>query len=84
MRPWFRASFYIDGAGQDPESRKTLPVIEPATEETLDTRLLWIGSRTSTRRWQQRAAAVRGRSRITTASSAVEVIGKDIEVYSEG
>jgi aldehyde dehydrogenase (NAD+) len=30
-----RLKFYIDGAWQEPMSRKTLPVINPATEEPL-------------------------------------------------
>jgi aldehyde dehydrogenase (NAD+) len=76
-----RLQFYIDGAWQDPVTRKTLPVINPATEDALYE--IAIGARADV----DKAVAAARRAFTTTATwtreDRVDLLAKVIEVYKK-
>jgi aldehyde dehydrogenase (NAD+) len=75
-----RLKFYIDGAWQEPTSKKTLPVINPATEEALYE--VALGSAADVDKAVAAARRAFETFSLTTREQRVELLGKIIEVYT--
>ena len=71
--------FYIDGAWQAPVSKKTLPVVNPATEETLYE--IALGSAADVDKAVAAARRAFDTFSVTTVAERAELLGKIIEVY---
>ncbi len=74
-----RLKFYIDGKWQDPASKKTLPVVNPATEEALYE--VALGSAADVDKAVAAARRAFETFSLTTREERAELLGKIIEVY---
>ena len=74
-----RLKFYIDGAWQAPASKKTLPVVNPATEEVLYE--VALGSAADVDKAVAAARRAFETFSLTTREQRIELLGKIIEVY---
>lgn len=74
-----RLKFYFDGAWQDPASKKTRPVINPATEEVLDE--IALGSQEDVDQAVGAARRAFETYSLTTREQRIELLGKIIEAY---
>jgi aldehyde dehydrogenase (NAD+) len=74
-----RLKFYIDGAWQDSGSKKTLPVVNPATEEALYE--VALGSAADVDKAVAAARRAFETFSLTTREQRVELLSKVIEVY---
>ena len=74
-----RLKFYIDGAWQDPASKKTRPVINPATEEVLYE--IALGSQEDVDQAVGAARRAFETYSLTTREQRIELLGKIIEAY---
>jgi aldehyde dehydrogenase (NAD+) len=74
-----RLKFYIDGAWQDSGSKKTLPVVNPATEEALYE--VALGSAADVDKAVAAARRAFETFSLTTREQRVELLAKVIEVY---
>src|SRR2546423_1776038 len=74
-----RLKFYIDGAWQDSGSKKTLPVVNPATEEVLYE--VALGSAADVDKAVAAARRAFETFSLTTREQRVELLSKIIEVY---
>jgi aldehyde dehydrogenase (NAD+) len=74
-----RLKFYIDGAWQTPASKKTRPVVNPATEEVLYE--ISLGSQEDVDKAVAAARRAFESFSQTTREQRVELLGKIIEVY---
>ena len=72
--------FYIDGAWQAPTTKKTLPVVNPATEEPLYE--VALGSAADVDKAVAAARRAFETYSLTTREQRVELLGKIIEVYT--
>jgi aldehyde dehydrogenase (NAD+) len=73
--------FYIDGAWQDPASKKTLPVVNPATEEILYE--VAIGSVADVDKAVNAARRAFETFSLTTREQRAELLGRIIEIYKK-
>src|SRR5436305_1453991 len=71
--------FYIDGAWRSPASKKTRPVVNPATEEVLYE--IALGSEEDVDKAVAAARRAFETYSLTTREQRVELLGKIIEVY---
>ena len=76
-----RLKFYIDGAWQDPVSKKTRPVINPATEEPLYE--IALGSKADVDKAVIAARQAFETFSLTKREERVDLLAKIIEVYKE-
>jgi len=74
-----RLEFYIDGAWQKPASSKTIPVVNPATEEALYD--IAVGAAADVDKAVAAARRAFETFSLTTAAERAELLGKIIEVY---
>jgi aldehyde dehydrogenase (NAD+) len=74
-----RLKFYIDGAWVDPAAMKTVPVVNPATEETLYD--IAVGSKADVDKAVAAARKAFETFSVTTREQRIELLGKIIEVY---
>jgi aldehyde dehydrogenase (NAD+) len=74
-----RLKVYIDGAWQDPGSKKTLPVVNPATEEALYE--VALGTAADVDKAVAAARRAFETFSLTTREQRVELLAKIIEVY---
>jgi aldehyde dehydrogenase (NAD+) len=74
-----RLKFYIDGAWVDPAAMKTVPVVNPATEETLYD--IAVGSKADVDKAVAAARKAFETFSVTTREQRVELLGKIIEAY---
>jgi aldehyde dehydrogenase (NAD+) len=74
-----RLKFYIDGAWQDSGSKKTLPVVNPATEEALYE--VALGTAADVAKAVAAARRAFETFSLTTREQRVELLAKIIEVY---
>jgi aldehyde dehydrogenase (NAD+) len=74
-----RLKFYIDGAWQDSTSKKTLPVINPATEEALYE--VALGTAADVDKAVAAARRAFETFSLTTREQRVELLSKIVEVY---
>ena len=74
-----RLKFYIDGAWQDSGSKKTLPVVNPATEEALYE--VALGSAADVDKAVAAARRAFETFSLTTREQRAELLAKIIEVY---
>jgi len=74
-----RLKFYIDGAWQSPVSKKTWPVVNPATEEVLYE--IALGSQEDVDKAVAAARRAFDTYSVTTREQRIELLGKIIEVY---
>jgi aldehyde dehydrogenase (NAD+) len=74
-----RLKFYIDGAWVDPAAMKTVPVVNPATEETLYE--VAVGSKADVDKAVTAARKAFETFSTTTREQRVELLSKIIEVY---
>jgi aldehyde dehydrogenase (NAD+) len=77
-----RLKFYIDGAWQEPLSQKTLPVINPATEEALYE--VALGSAADVDKAVVAARRAFETFSLTTREQRVELLSKIIDAYKAG
>ena len=76
-----RLQFYIDGAWVDPAAKKTLPVVNPATEEVLyEIAMGWAADVDKAVAAARRAFETFSQ---TTREERVDLLGKIIEVYKK-
>ena len=76
-----RLKFYIDGAWQDPVSKKTLPVINPANEEALYE--IALGSRADVDKAVAAARRAFETFSLTTREERADLLAKVIDVYKK-
>jgi aldehyde dehydrogenase (NAD+) len=76
-----RLQFYIDGAWQDPATKNTLPVINPATEETLYE--VALGARPDVDKAVMAARRAFESYSLTTRSERVELLANIAEAYKK-
>jgi aldehyde dehydrogenase (NAD+) len=74
-----RLKFYIDGAWVDPAAMKTVPVVNPATEETLYE--IAVGSKADVDKAVTAARKAFETFSVTTREQRIELLSKIIEVY---
>ena len=74
-----RLKFYVDGAWQNPASKKTRPVINPATEEVLYE--IALGSQEDVDQAVGAARRAFETYSLTTREQRIELLGKIIEAY---
>jgi aldehyde dehydrogenase (NAD+) len=74
-----RLKFYIDGAWVDPVAMKTVPVVNPATEETLYD--VAVGSKADVDKAVAAARKAFETFSVTTREERIELLGKIIEAY---
>src|SRR5262245_4028491 len=74
-----RLKFYIDGAWQEPTSRKTLSVVNPATEESLYE--IALGSAEDVNKAVAAARRAFETFSLTTREERVALLGKIIDAY---
>jgi aldehyde dehydrogenase (NAD+) len=74
-----RLEFYIDGAWQEPASKQTLPVVNPATEEVMYE--VALGSAADVDNAVEAARRAFETFSLTTREQRVELFAKIIEVY---
>ncbi len=74
-----RLKFYIDGAWVDPAAMKTVPVVNPATEETLYE--VAVGSKADVDKAVTAARKAFETFSVTTREQRIELLTKIIEVY---
>jgi aldehyde dehydrogenase (NAD+) len=76
-----RLKFYIDGAWQDPSSKKTLPVINPANEEPLYE--IALGSKADVDKAVAAARRAFETFSLTTREERADLLAKVIDVYKK-
>ncbi len=76
-----RLKFYIDGAWQDPVSRKTLPVINPANEEPLYE--IALGSKADVDKAVAAARRAFATYSLTSPGERADLLAKIIDVYKK-
>jgi aldehyde dehydrogenase (NAD+) len=76
-----RLKFYIDGAWQDPASKKTLPVINPASEEPLYE--IALGSKADVDKAVAAARRAFETFSLTTREERADLLAKIIDVYKK-
>ncbi|KAB2917817.1 MAG: aldehyde dehydrogenase family protein [Hyphomicrobiaceae bacterium] len=76
-----RLKFYIDGAWQAPESKKTLPVVNPANEEVLYE--VALGSKADVDKAVVAARRAFETFSLTSREQRVELLGRIIDVYKK-
>jgi len=74
-----RLKFYIDGAWVDPAAMKTVPVVNPATEETLYE--VAVGSKADVDKAVAAARKAFETFSVTTREQRIELLSKIIEAY---
>ena len=74
-----RLEFYIDGAWQAPASKNTVPVVNPATEETLYE--IAVGAAADVDKAVKAARRAFETFSLTSPAERAELLGKVIEVY---
>jgi aldehyde dehydrogenase (NAD+) len=76
-----RLKFYIDGSWQDPASKKTLPVVNPATEEVLYE--VALGSAADVDKAVAAARRAFETFSLSTREQRIELFGRIIEAYKQ-
>jgi aldehyde dehydrogenase (NAD+) len=76
-----RLEFYIDGAWQEPVSRKTLPVVNPATEEPLYE--IALGSKADVDKAVAAAQRAFESFSLTTREQRADLLARIIDVYKK-
>jgi aldehyde dehydrogenase (NAD+) len=74
-----RLKFYIDGAWVDPAAKKTVPVVNPATEDTMYE--IAVGSKADVDKAVAAARKAFETFSVTTREQRIELLSKIIEVY---